>query len=68
MKTKLKPVGTVFEVVYPPIIGDTNTKASIIKYQVIAYERAARFDDDTEGVRREVVEAIDIRLVDEDKI
>lgn len=69
MKSKLRPVGTVFEVVYPPIVGSTstNTRGSIIKYRVIAHETSFRSLEDKVGILSEVIEAIDIIVVDDIK-
>ena len=60
MKEKLRPVGTVFEVVFPHIVGSSDTKGCTMKYHVVGYEMTARFRGDKVGVRREVIEAIGV--------
>ena len=62
MENKLRPVGTEFEIEYPPIIGSNVIETSFIKYRVVAHKIAFRFLEDKEGVLSEVVEAIDIRV------
>ena len=62
MKNKLRPIGTEFEVVYPPITGSTAPKTSIIKYRVIAHKIASQFLEDKKGILSEEVEAINIRV------
>lgn len=60
MKNKLRPIGTEFEVVFPPIVGSNDTKGCTVKYHVVGYEIVARFRGDKVGVRREVIVAIGV--------
>ena len=67
MKNNLRPVGTIFEVVFSPILGSTSTKGCIIKYHVLGYEMVARYEGDIVGVRREIIEAVHARDGDENE-
>ena len=63
MESKLRPVGTEFEVEYPPIVGSTDTRGSIIKYRIVAHKIALQFLEDEKGILGEVVEPIETRVV-----
>ncbi len=58
---KLRPIGTEFEITYPPIKTSTFNKDSIIKYRIIAHERRMRFTNDKEGEMVEVIEALEAK-------
>ena len=60
-KNELRPIGTEFEVVYPPTKFSNSTKPSVMKYQVIAHKKVFKFLGDEEGQIGEVVEAVEIK-------
>jgi len=55
---ELRPIGTEFEIEYPPIEHSNFIKRHTLKYRIIAHKRTFRFLGDKEGVMGEVVEAI----------
>ena len=60
MESKLRPIGTEFEIKFPPIVGSNVIEDTFIKYRVVAHKIVFRFLEDKEGVLKEVIEAIDI--------
>jgi len=74
MSDNLRPIGTQFEITYPGFeLGQrwlsTDTRDCIITYEVIGYERPARFLGDTVGGDLcEEIRAIAKRFVEEEDV
>lgn len=56
--SKLRPVGTRFEVELPVPFGSTDLRARRLVYEVVGYVRCLRFYGDAVGEPREVVKLV----------
>ena len=62
MKNELRPIGTEFKIIRPPMENSTSTETTITKYRVVAHTKAMRFHGDEEGEMMEEIKAVDIRV------
>ena len=58
--TKLKPIGSVFKINYPPDQTSTDSRGRIFTYRVVAHRLCMRFDDDEIGEMRAELETVSV--------
>lgn len=66
MESKLRPVGTEFEIERPPMESSTSTETTITKYRIVAHKKVATLQGG--GIEMaEMLDVIDIRVVEKEK-
>lgn len=60
-REELRPIGTEFEITYPPCEYSTICETKVIRYRVTNHVKVARFIGDKEGILAESIEAISIQ-------
>lgn len=64
-KAALRPIGTEFEIVYPPAVDSTNPYSHVARYRIVAHELALRFPGDKVGTWAETLKAVAYHPVQE---
>ena len=58
LQEDLRPIGTEFEIVFPPAVTSTDPDSHMARYRIVAHEKAMRFPGDKEGTWAETLKAL----------